>query len=90
MKEVRLFAAVNIAVMAIVAGLVVGCGTASLDAGYDDRDNGTDRPASLVEVEFGPFGETEVTKNIPGDAARGVQRAVRSISGQPPAISADE
>jgi hypothetical protein len=70
-----------------IATLVAGCGTTSWDSGYEDQAEG--HPASLVEVTFGG-GEAEVTKNIPGDAARGVERAVKSMRGKAPAEQAGE
>lgn len=68
---------------ALTTSLLCACGTPSWDAGYDEGD--PDRPASLIEVQFGPSGETEVTKNIPADAAHGIERAVKSIRGKSPA-----
>lgn len=68
--------------LAIMTGLLAaGCGTASLDAGYRNDDAGMTsegEPASLFEMQFGASGR-EVTKNIPADAAQGVQRAVKSV-----------
>ena len=82
----------NLFILACLAPcLMVGCGTTSWDAGYNNN-GGSDpsgHPSSLLEVEFGE-GEAEVTKNIPGDAARGVRRAVRSMSGNSAPESADD
>ncbi len=59
--------------------LLTGCGTPGWEAGYsDDRDYGTgEEPASLFELEFGS-GEPEVTKNVPGDAAKSVGQSIKS------------
>lgn len=70
-------------VLIAVVLLVAGCGTASYEAGsYDasgmrsvDVDEG--QPATLFEMEFGG-GETEVTKNLPGDAAERIGEAIKS------------
>jgi hypothetical protein len=68
--------------------LLTGCGTPSVETGDRDRDvypesAAQDQPASLFEMNFGG-GETEVTKNLPGDAAEKVGDAVRSIHGKSP------
>jgi len=68
--------------------LFTGCGTPSVETGDRDRDvypttSAEDQPASLFEMNFGG-GETEVTKNLPGDAAEKVGDAVRSIQGKSP------
>jgi hypothetical protein len=81
--------------MKIIAGLMMscslvlsGCGTPSVDTGERDFDDGNDasqaeQPASLFEMNFGG-GETEVTKNLPGDAVEKVGNAVKSIRGKSP------
>lgn len=80
--------AIRLLIFAFAAGLLAACGTPSWDVAHDGDD--PDRPASLIEVQFGPSGETEVTKNLPADAAHGVGRAVKSIRGTAPADVAGE
>lgn len=69
----------------MLLGLFYGCGTPSERAGHPDpypalRDEA--QPASLVEVSFGHEG-AEVTKSVPEDAVHAVQKAIKSIRGQP-------
>ncbi len=69
--------------------LLSGCGTPSVETGDRDRDAynqdaaTAEEPASLFEMNFGG-GETEVTKNLPADAAEKVGDAVKSIRGKSP------
>jgi len=74
--------------------LASGCGNPSVETGAYDRDAGmmgggsdSGQPSSLFEMNFGG-GETEVTKNLPADAADQVGKAVQSLKGKsPPDIS---
>ena len=74
----------------VLVSLVSGCGTPSAETGRRDRDaepyretETADQPASLFEMSFGG-GETEVTKNLPADAAEKVGTAVKSLQGKSP------
>jgi hypothetical protein len=73
--------------------LFTGCATSSWEAGYwdgeDHPDDPSGHPASLVEIKFGG-GEAEVTKNLPGDAARGVGSAIKTMRGKAPAENIGE
>ncbi len=77
-------------------GLVLsGCGTPSVETGEYDRDayvgeSEAGQPSTLFEMDFGG-GETEVTKNLPGDAAHKVGDAVKSTlrKSSPPDITGD-
>jgi hypothetical protein len=84
---------ISIVCMVVCSALMLaGCGTPSLEAGYYDDDYGSSpagAPASLFEMKFGAGG-TEVTKNIPADAAHGVERAVKSMRAPSPADSTGE
>ncbi len=72
----------------ITGGLLVflvglcGCGTPSADMRYSDdildspdMNDMDERPASLIEVEWGRGEGAEVTKNIPAAAAQKVRKA---------------
>jgi len=74
--------------LALCGLMTSGCATSSYESGSYDRDNlsthpGVDEggPSSLFEMSFGG-GETEVTKNLPADAAGRVGDAVKSIRGK--------
>ncbi|HMO51655.1 MAG TPA: hypothetical protein PKE26_10285 [Kiritimatiellia bacterium] len=75
--------------LVLAAGLLVGCGTPSWETGERDPDDFRQEssPASLVEVTFGG-GHSEVTKNLPGEAAQSVGDAVKTLRGRhPPDVS---
>lgn len=69
--------------------LMTGCGTPDYETGAYDRDaasyggNDAGQPSSLFEMSFGD-GETEVTKNLPGDAAERLGDAVKTMRGKSP------
>ena len=77
-------------IMVMMVGILAGCAHSSWETGAHDRDllpDAYDRnghPASLFEMSFGD-GETEVTKNIPADAATKVGDAVKTLRGKSPA-----
>lgn len=76
--------------------LATSCGTPSVETGSPDRDaygpaeTEAGQPSSLFEMNFGG-GETEVTKNLPADAAHKVGDAVRSLTHptSPPDVSGE-
>jgi len=74
----------------VVAVCMSGCAHSSWETGNRDRDipeyyedRADDQPASLFEMSFGG-GESEVTKNLPADAADKVGEAVKTLRGKPP------
>lgn len=74
--------------------LLVACGTPSGETGAVDYDayspagDPEGQPSSLFEMSFGG-GESEVTKNLPAEAARKVGEAVRPHKpATPPDVSA--